>query len=333
MGKGKNRDLKRHPEWTAAADGKIFRIVLGILIGIVAVVCIFRSAYQVKEQEAAVVLTFGNAKAVTESGLHFKWPFQQVKKVDTTILGMTVGYTDDDEWLEEESLMITSDYNFINVDFYVEYKVSDPIKAIYASEDPKEILKNMAQSCIRTVIGSTDVDAVLTTGKSEIQAAIKDMITARLEDTDIGIYLVNITMQDAEPPTDEVMQAFKAVETAKQGMETAINNANRYKNEQIPKAEAEVDRILQEAEGQAEELRNEAEGQAARFNSLYAEYIKYPEVTKKRMFYEIMEDILPDLKVIIDGSEGSLEKIMLMGDETDTQNVTAGIVEEGGADE
>lgn len=327
-------EKKKKPERTGGIlDGKVFKIVVGVLIGLAVIVCVFRSAYQVKEQEAAVVLTFGNAKAVTQSGLHFKWPFQQVRKVDTTIQGMAIGYTDNEEWLEEESLMITSDYNFINVDFYVEYKVSDPIKAIYASKDPKDILKNMAQSCIRTVIGSTDVDAVLTTGKSEIQSAIKDMITARLEDTDIGIYLVNITMQDAEPPTDEVMQAFKAVETAKQGMETAINNANRYRNEQIPKAEAEVDRILQEAEGQAEELRNEAEGQAARFNSLYAEYIKYPEVTKKRMFYETMEDILPDLKVIVDGSEGSLEKIMLMGDDTNTQNITAGLVTEGGADE
>ena len=331
MGKG---ERNKQPRWSnAGADTKAFRIVVGVLIGIAVLVCVFRSAYQVKEQEAAVVLTFGNAKAVTQSGLHFKWPFQQVKKVDTTIQGMAVGYTDDDKWLEEESLMITSDYNFINVDFYVEYKVSDPIKAIYASKDPKEILKNMAQSCIRTVIGSTEVDAVLTTGKSEIQAAIKDMITARLEETDIGIYLVNITMQDAEPPTDEVMQAFKAVETAKQGMETAINNANRYKNEQIPKAEAEVDRILQEAEGQAAELKNEAEGQAARFNSLYAEYIKYPEVTKKRMFYETMEDILPDLKVIIDGSEGSLEKLMLLGDDTDTQNAAVGAVTEGETDE
>lgn len=330
MGKGEKR---KQPQWNAGyAEGKVFKIVVGILIGIAVIVGVFRSAYQVKEQEAAVVLTFGNAKAVTQSGLHFKWPFQEVRKVDTTIQGMTVGYTDNEEWLEEESLMITSDYNFINVDFYIEYKVSDPIKAIYASEDPGDILKNMAQSCIRTVIGSTEVDSVLTTGKSEIQAAIKDMITTRLEKTDIGIYLVNITMQDAEPPTDEVMQAFKAVETAKQGMETAINNANRYKNEQIPEAEAEVDRILQEAEGQAAELKNEAEGQAARFNSLYAEYIKYPEVTKRRMFYEAMEDILPDLKVIIDGSEGSLEKIMLIGDDTDTKNVTAGAVTEGGAD-
>lgn len=316
------------PAWKVeVSDGKIFKIVIGVIAAIFVIFCAFSCTYQVKEQEAAVVLTFGNAKAETQSGLHFKWPFQFVKKVDTTIQGMTIGYVTDGEWIEEESLMITSDYNFINVDFYLEYRVSDPIKALYASQNPEDILKNMAQSSIRTVIGSTEVDSVLTTGKSEIQVAIKDMIAARLEETDIGIYLVNITMQDAEPPTQEVMQAFKAVETAKQGMETAINNANRYKNEQIPKAEAEVDRVLREAEGTAEELVNEATGQAARFNSLYEEYIKYPEVTKKRMFYEAMEEILPDLKVIIDGSEGSLEKVMIMDENgTVTQSGEAGAI-------
>lgn len=288
------------------------KIVLAV-VGIIAVILVvFNCTYQVKEQEQAVLLTFGNAKTVSESGLHFKIPFiQTVEKVDTTIKGFSIGYDiDTNETVEDESLMITSDYNFVNVDFFVEYQVSDPILALYASKDPVEILKNIAQSCIRTVIGQTDVDSVLTTGKSEIQSEIKQMINDRLNQNDLGIYLVNITMQDAEPPTQAVIEAFKAVETAKQGKETAINNANKYKNEKIPAAEASVDQILQNAEAKKQERINEATGQVARFNQMYKEYIKFPEITKQRMFYETMEEVLPSLEIIIDSGNGSVQKIL-----------------------
>lgn len=292
---------------------KIKKIVIAAVVVIVAAILIFNCTYQVKEQEQAVVLTFGNAKTVSQSGLHFKIPFiQQVEKVDTTIKGISIGYDmDTGETIEDESLMITSDYNFVNVDFFLEYQVSDPVLALYASEDPEEILKNIAQSCIRTVVGNSEVDSVLTTGKSEIQAKIKEMISTRLEEQQLGIYLVNITMQDAEPPTAEVMEAFKAVETAKQGKETAINNANKYKNEKMPEAEAKVDQIKQSAEGERQERINEANGQVARFEQLYAEYIKYPAVTKLRMFYEAMEELLPNMEIIIDTGDGSsVQKIL-----------------------
>ena len=155
------------------------------------------------------------------------------------------------------------------------------------------------------------MDSVITTGKGEIQANIREKISKHLENHDIGISLINITIQDAEPPTTEVKEAFMNVESAKQGAETAINNANKYRNEQIPAAEAEVDQILKEAQSTKEARINEAEGQAARFNEIFNEYKKYPLITKQRMFYEAMEDIIPDLKVVIDGSEtGSLEKIL-----------------------
>lgn len=300
------------------------KTVKKIAIIVVAVIVILilgsQSFYSVKEQEAAVLLTFGNAETVSEPGLHFKIPFiQEVEKVDTTIQSFSIGYDiNTNQSIEEESLMITSDYNFINVDFFVEYQVSDPVEALYASEDPQAILKNMAQSCIRTVIGQSEVDSVLTTGKGEIQAQIKEMLTARLQETNLGIYLVNITMQDAEPPTTEVMEAFKAVETAKQGKETALNNANKYKNEKIPEADAKVDQILQQAEAQKQTRIKEAEGEVALFNAMYAEYIKYPEITRQRMFYETMEELLPSLEVIIDNGDGSVQKLLPLGTFGDT---------------
>lgn len=291
-----------------ASNGKIAGIVVAALA---VVIILFNSTYEIKEQEQAVLITLGKASAVTDPGLHFKIPFiQQVRKVNTTIQGFSIGYnTSSNEAVSDESLMITSDFNFIDVDFYVEYRYSDPVKAIYASQYPLEILRNISQSCIRTVIGSYPVDDVLTTGKNEIQAAIKEMIINRLDEQDIGVQLVNITIQDSEPPTAEVMEAFKAVETAKQGKETALNNANKYRNEQIPSAQARADGILKDAEAQKTERINEATAQVARFNAMYAEYVKNPAVTRQRMFFEAMEEVLPDLKVIIQSEGGNLQTI------------------------
>lgn len=287
------------------------RIILPFILVLAAFIIAGNSTYTIKEQEQAVLITLGVAQPVTTSGLHFKIPFiQQVRKVNTTIQGFSIGYNANNETNESESLMITSDYNFVNVDFFVEYKVSDPVKAIYASEEPVLILKNVAQSCIRDVIGSYDVDSVLTTGKNEIQSVIKERIVQELNIHDIGIQLVNITIQDSEPPTAEVMDAFKAVETAKQGKETAINDANKYRNEKLPAAEAQVDQILQNAEATKEKRINEANGEVARFNAMYEEYIKNPAVTKQRMFYEAMEDILPSLKVVINGTETAVDTIL-----------------------
>lgn len=289
--------------------GKIFGFA--VLIIVIAVLA-FGSFYTIKEQEQAVITTFGKAKTESAAGLHFKIPIiQQVHKVDTTIQGLSIGYDiKTDERVEAESMMITKDFNFVNVDFFVEYKVSDPIKALYASDAPETILKSLAQSSIRMVVGSYDVDSVITNGKNEIQAAIKEMILTKLAKQDIGIQLVNITIQDSEPPTENVMQAFKSVETAKQGADTAINNANKYQNEQLPKADAEVDKILQEAESTKAERINIANAEVAKFNKMFEEYKKYPTITKERMFYEAMEDVLPSLKVIIDEGGGGVQKLL-----------------------
>lgn len=290
--------MNKFKKYSKGAGGLFVVIVLAVVFG-------GGTVYEISEQEQAVVTTFGAAHAVTTSGLHFKIPLvQQVTKVNTTIQGMALGYEpSNNESKTEDSLMITKDYNFVNVDFFIEYKVADPVKVLYASQKPELILENISKSCIRTVIGSHEVDAVLTTGKNEIQAAVKEMIINKLEEHDIGLQVVNVTIQDSEPPTEAVMEAFKAVETAKQGKETAINNANKYRNERLPGAEAEIDKIMQEAASTKAQRINEANAEVAKFNAMYEEYAKNPEVTKKRMFYETMEAVLPDMKVIIDGTD------------------------------
>lgn len=305
----------------------VSKSVLVVCIVIFLLVVCFESVYSVKEQEQGVVTTFGVARNVVTSGLHFKVPFvQKVTKVNTTIQGFGIGYTTNDsmsvsqEQANAESLMITSDFNFVNVDFYVEYKVADPVKYLFNSQQPEAILKNIAQSSIRNVVSSYSVDDVITTGKSEIQAAIKEMIISKLEEQDIGLNLVNISMQDAEPPTNAVIEAFKAVETAKQGKETAINNANKYQNEKIPEAKAKADQVIQAAEAAKQQRINEATAQVVRFNEMYEEYVKNPLITKQRMFYEAMEEVLPGVELIVDDGSGTLNKTLYL-DELKINNI------------
>ena len=288
--------------------GGIGTVILVLLV----LVLLSGSFYSLKENEYAVITTFGVPKVVEESGMHMKVPFiQKLSRVPKTINGFTIGYdSDTGEYIDRESFMITRDYNFVNVDFYVEYRVTDPTKYLFASQAPVSILKNLTQSYIRDTIGLYDVDSVITTGKNEIQSSIKEKIVNRLEAEDIGVQLVNITIQDAEPPTTEVIDAFKNVENAKQGKETSINKANQKRNEDIPAARALADETVKTANAQAEERINEARGQVARLNELYAEYQKYPLITKQRMFYETMEEILPDMKVIIEKSDGSTQTML-----------------------
>lgn len=282
------------------------KLIWLIPVIIIAALLILDSFYTLKEDQYAVITTFGKPITVSASGLQPKIPLiQHVTKVSKSIQGFPLGYRSDNSEVESESLMITYDYNFVNVDFYVEYRVTDPVKFLYNSEDPVEILKMLCQSYIRDTIGLYDVDSVITTGKSEIQSAIKQKVMARLESEDIGLQLTNITIQDAEPPTHEVQQAFTAVETAKQSADTAVNNAKKYANEVIPAAKADADEIIKQAEAYKQSKINEANGQAERFTQLFAEYEKYPLITKQRLFYEAMEEILPDMKLyILDESTG-----------------------------
>ena len=237
------------------------------------------------------------------AGLHKQ--LQLVKAVAFLVVALYIQVADGFNW-RCHAFMSGQQYD---VDFFVEYRILEPVKYLYNSEEPEDILKNISQSCIRTVIASYDVDEVLTTGKGEIQSKIKEMILKQMEEQDLGIQLVNITIQDSEPPTQEVMKAFKAVETAKQGKETALNNANKYRNEKLPEAEAEADQIIQDAEAQKQVRINEAEAEVARFNAMYEEYVKNPEITKKRMFYEAMEDVLPGMKIVIDNGDG-VQKVL-----------------------
>lgn len=277
------------------------------------VITIFNCFYTINESESAVVTTFGKAQLIEDKGLHFKIPYiQKVIKVDTTVKGFPIGYvTNNDGTYSEvlsESIMITNDFNLLDVDFYISYQVSDPIKYLYASTNPEGILKDISMSSIRGVVSAYPVDSAITSGKPGIQSAVKESIIENLETNDIGITLVDAAIQDVEPPISTVNDAFKAVETAKQGKESAINEANAYRNQKIPEAQANADKIKQDALATKTARINEANGQVARFNAEFEEYSKYPLITKQRMFYETMQDIMPNLKIVIDDGNGDVLK-------------------------
>lgn len=305
------------PSKAKARLGKFIKIIVAGGVLAAGVFVVNSGLYRVSEQEQAVVTRLGKVQDVKTAGMYFKIPLiDTVQKVRTTTYGIPIGYITSESYGEsgyaetvpEQSLMITSDFNFVNTDFYIEYRVSDPVSYLYNSSNPEDILENLAQAAIRTVVSNYNVDDVMTTSKNKVQSDVRDSLVNALTNADIGLEVVNVSIQDVEPPTKEVMSAFKAVENAKQGSETSINNANKYKSEQLPAAEANADKIVKAAEAKKEARIAEAEGQVARFNAMYEQYRLNPLITKQRMFYEAMEDVLPDLKVIID--DGGTETML-----------------------
>ena len=281
---------------------------LAFLVLILVLTCF----YTVDDKQQAVVTTFGKVTDITDAGLHFKLPFgvQQVQKVDVNVyqkieLGYTTEQNGDYSVKNSESTMITGDYNIVNVDFFVEYKISNPVQYLYSSNNPELILRNLIQSQVRNVVGSSTVDSVLTDGKENIQMQVKELVTEILAEYDIGLTLVDVRIQDSEPPTQDVIEAFKAVETAKQRAETVVNDAKAYQNAKLPDAQAQADKLLQNAEYLRQKRINEAIEQVAMFEAMYAEYARNPQITRSRMYYEAISQILPGVKLYINTGEGS----------------------------
>ena len=290
------------------------RTILVVALALVLMTLAGTCFYTVDDKQQAVVTTFGKVTDVTDAGVHFKLPFgiQQVHKVDVNVYQkIELGYSSDGYTVADESTMITGDYNIVNVDFFVEYKISDPVQYLYSSNEPELILRNLIQSQVRNVVGSSEVDAVLTDGKENIQMQVKDLVTQILQEYDIGLTLVDVRIQDSEPPTKDVIEAFKAVETAKQRAEAVINDAKAYENAQIPQAEARVDQLIKNAEYLQKKRINEAKEQVALFNAMYEQYKLNPEITRSRMYYEAISQILPGVKLYINTSSSSDVQMLL----------------------
>ena len=300
-------DLQKIKKWSIIAA-----VVIFVIIGITT--CF----YTVDDKQQAVVTTFGKVTDVTDAGLHFKLPFgiQKVDKVNVNVYQkIELGYTTDKNGVvvtnTSESTMITGDFNIVNVDFYVEYKITDPVKFLYSSNNPELILKNLIQSQVRNVVGSSTVDSVLTDGKENIQMQVKELVAQILAEYDIGLTLIDVRIQDAEPPTTEVNEAFKAVETAKQTAEAVVNEAKAYENAQIPNAEAQADKLLQNAEYLKTKRVNEAVEAVAMFEAMFVEYEQNPDITRSRMYYEAISKVLPGVRIYINTGDGQSVEMLL----------------------
>ena len=308
------------PKAPKPVDWKKIRNMIVTAVVVLAVVIAAGSCfYTVDDKQQAVVTTFGKATDVTDAGLHFKMPFgiQQVEKVDVNVyqkieLGYVTNSDGTSKTINDESTMITGDYNIVNVDFFVEYKISDPVQYLYSSNQPELILRNLIQSQVRNVVGSSTVDSVLTDGKENIQSQVKDLVTQILAEYDIGLTLVDVKIQDAEPPTLDVIEAFKAVETAKQQAETVINDAKAYENAQIPNAEAEADALIKNAEYLKQNRINEGIQQVAMFSAMYEEYVLNPTITRYRMYYETIAQVLPGVKLYITTEDGTVTDLQML---------------------
>ncbi len=281
---------------------------------------LFSSIYTIDETEVAYTMTFGKPQLIESTGIHFKLPFiTKVEKHDATSRGMPIGYNEETNEVEAfDSIMITSDFNFLNVDFYVEYRIIDPIEYDFGSSNPELILNSVALAAIRNTVGLYGVDSVLTTGKTEIESKVKSTIIENLHEHKTGLSIINVTMQDAEPPTTEVSDAFKAVENAIQNAEKLENDAKAYENSEIPKAQAEAEATLNAAEAAKTERINQASQEVAEFLALYKEYKANPDTVKLQLYLDAMEEILPKMKIII----GKDSKVIYVNNETNGINVT-----------
>ena len=299
---------------------KLAKILITVIVVILVLSMLGTCIYTVDDKQQAVVTTFGKVTDVTDAGVHFKLPFgiQQVQKVDVNVYQkIELGYsTSPDPYTYDtdntNGTMITGDYNIVDVDFFVEYKISDPVQYLYSSEWPEMILRNLIQSQVRNVVGSSSVDAVLTDGKENIQMQVRELVSQILEEYDIGLTLVDVKIQDAEPPTAEVVEAFKAVETAKQTAAAVINDAKAYENAQLPKAQAQADKLIQNAEYLKQKRINEANEQVAMFTAMYQEYAQNPGITRSRMYYEMISQVMPGVKLYINSGSGAGSDVSML---------------------
>ena len=288
----------------------VFLVVLAAVIGSVALT----SWYTVDQSEQAVILTFGKVEeGISEPGLHFKmpWPIQDVKKLSKETFSLQFGYEEKNGEIVEftnDTKMITGDENIVLADMVVMWKISEPGKYLFNTDNPRAVLYNATSASLRSIIGSTQIDEALTSGKAQIEVEVFELLTSLMETYDIGISVTSVNLQDVELPNAEVRKAFTDVTDAREMENTKNNEAKRYQNQRMNEAEGEKDAIISKAEGEKAARIERARGDVAKFNSLYNEYVNAPELTRKRLILETMEEVLPYAEIYIMNDDGNTMK-------------------------
>ena len=301
--------------FTGGGSGGSKPIIVGIII--IAILWTLSGLYRVLPDEQGVVLRFGKFVNTTQPGLnyHFPYPIEtvltpKVTKVNRIDIGFrserdsgfTSGGVAD---VPEESLMLTGDENIVNIDFSVFWVIKNAGNFLFKIQDPEGTVKAAAETAMREVIARSNIQPILTEGRSLIETDTQEIIQQILDEYNSGIQITQVQTQKADPP-DQVIDAFRDVQAARADMERSKNEAEAYRNDVIPRARGEAAKILQAAEAYKKEVVAKAEGEASRFLSIYNEYAKAKEVTQERMFLETMEKVLADInKIIIDKNAGS----------------------------
>ncbi len=284
----------------------------GMVSGILAAVFLFWGVtgfYMVAADEEAVVLRFGKHIATKGPGLNWAipYPIETVEKLPVTrVQRLEIGFRQYPDGVirkrTNESLMLTKDENIVDISFIVQYKIKSVENFLFNIEDAPKTVRDAAESAIREVIGRTLIDDVLTTKKAEVEVETQQLIQQILDSYVAGISVSTVKLQDVQPP-GRVIKEFKDVASAREDRERAKNEAEAYANDMIPKARGESKKMILDAEAYAKEVVERAKGEADRFESVLAAYQRAPEVTRKRLYMETMQDVLVRAdKVIIDGS-------------------------------
>lgn len=269
--------------------------------------------YIVGPEEQGVILTFGKLTSINGPGFHLKlpWPVQAVIKAPVNIVqrieigfrsieshGATeyIGFDNPD--MLREAQMLTGDENIINCSVIVQYRIGDVAAYLFNVREPAETLRDISEASIRQVIGDNAVDAVLTTGKLEMQTRIMDQVQEMVDTYGMGLNIVAVQLKDVQPPA-QVSDAFKDVATAREDMQAYINDAEGYRNQVIPEARADSVTMVNAALGYAAVRINTAQGAAERFTAVAAEYSKSPAVTASRLHLEMMENVMSDVHLTI----------------------------------
>ena len=286
---------------------------------------IFASAFfQIEPEEVGIITRFGKYVKKVEPGLNLKMPFiERVYKVPverqqklefgfrTVQAGINSQYTR--SGTKDESLMLTGDLNLADVEWVVQYRINDPYNYLFKVRNPENSLRDVSEASLRQIVGDRTVNEVLTVGRTEIATRMVELMNQICKDYSLGIKVDQVVLQDVNPP-EPVKAAFNAVNQAQQEKETLINQAKSEYNKVIPKASGQAKETIQKAEGFATERVNNAHGETARFNAIYREYVKAPEVTKRRIYLETMGLVLPKLgsKIIIDEQGNNVLPLLQM---------------------
>jgi membrane protease subunit HflK len=303
---------------------KVLKNIKTVVAGIILVAVAWSGFFQVGPEEAGVIVRFGKYTKTVMPGLNFKIPFiETVYKVPverqqklefgfrTTSANVRSEYTK--SGTRDESLMLTGDLNLADVEWVVQYRINDPYKFLFKVRNPESTLRDVSEGAVRQVVGDRTVNEVLTVGRAEIASSVQVLIQELANSYELGVKIDQVVLQDVNPP-DPVKAAFNAVNEAQQEKETLINQAKSAYNKVIPKAKGQAEETIQKAEGYAVERVNNAKGQVARFNELYSEYVRAPEVTRERIYLETLQEVLPRLgnKIITDQEGNNVLPLLQM---------------------